>query len=260
MRTWALLVTCSWLMACGGDDGGTRRPGRDTGVDDVAGSVDVGFDDAVPGNDPGLDGAIPPDAGPDVAPPDLADPDAIAPTPDVSTDLPPRSLDCKQFYQQCVNLCPKGADNQPEDACFAACHAQLSTEGRAVADALIECVEMAGCEGLTDAGQALTCFADACSEQYFACFHGNDACKDVLTCMGGCAQGDGYNACVVTCSQDGTEEAQKQLIGILQCIGQTCCPADAAACGTPEGKQCSKDAVGVGGACFGQVSECLMGF
>ena len=258
MRTCSLFLMVV-MVGCGESGDGQGRPGGDTagGVDAL---TDVGFTDGtVPDPDGTLpDGEAPDGATPDATPPDTASPDTASPDA-ANPDLPPGTLDCKQFYQQCVSQCAKGADGQPDDACFAACHAQLSTEGRAVTDALIECVEQAGCDALTDAGQALTCFAGACSDQYFACFHGEQACKDVLTCMGGCPQGDTYNACVVTCSQDGTIEAQKQLIAILQCIGEACCPGDAAACGTEAGKQCSKDAVGLGGACFSQVSGCLMG-
>ena len=251
MRTLSVLVVLFALAACDSSDDGQRSPRSDTS----------GGDSAVT-----PDGFVAPDATDDAAAPDVGSTDGTDTPADVSVlpdtapaDVAPGTLSCKEFYQQCVSQCPKGADGQATPECFDACKPQLSVEGLAVTDALVACVDQAGCSGIADAGQALSCFANACSSQYFACFHGDQACKDVLTCMGGCAQGDGYDACVVACSQDGTEDAQQQLIAILQCIGQACCPDDAAACNTDAGKQCGKDAVGFGGACFTQASQCALG-
>ncbi len=253
MRLFALVLLLAGLVvACGGADDNQGGTDRDTASTDDSQLSDVGFDDTALGNDALPNDAVGTDAAVDTPAPDVTPVDVVA-------DLPPGTLSCKQFYQQCVAACPKGADGQPTAACFDQCRTQLSAEGETVTAALLVCVEDSGCSDITDSSQALSCFSANCSAEYFGCFSGPDECKDILTCLGGCPQGDTYNACVVTCSQEGTEPAQKHLISILQCIGEACCPADAAACGTTEGQACSKAAVQMGGDCFGPVTQCLMG-
>jgi hypothetical protein len=254
MRLFVLAMFVACLpVACGGSDDTQGGNHRDTASTPDSQMSDIGFDDT---DSPDKDAVVPGDApAPDGAEADTDHPADTA----VQPDLPPGTLTCKQFYQQCVAACPKGGDGQPTAACFDQCRTQLSAEGETVTAALLVCVEDSGCSEISDSSQALSCFSTNCSAEYFGCFSGPDECKDILTCMGACPQGDAYNACVVTCSQDGTEPAQKHLISILQCIGQACCPADAAACGTTEGQACSTAAVQMGGDCFGPVTQCLMG-
>ncbi|MBM4396926.1 MAG: hypothetical protein FJ087_14710 [Deltaproteobacteria bacterium] len=168
-------------------------------------------------------------------------------------------LDCKQFYRRCVSQCPVGADKLPDPGCFDACRVTLSANGGKTLDALLACVATSGCDAEPDDSAKLACYAGECADPYFACFHGEDSCKDVLACAQGCPQGEENGACLVACSQEGTVEAQKQIATILKCIGDECCPGDAAKCGTPQGQQCSKDVLGIGGACFALGMACVAG-
>jgi len=254
MRLFVIVMLAAGLaVACGSSDGNEGRSGHDTAVAPDSQGSDVAVDDT---DSPEKDSVVPGDVpAPDAAEADTDHPSDTA----VQPDLPPGTLSCKQFYQECVAACPKGADNQPTAACFDQCRTQLSAEGEAVTAALIVCVEDSGCKDIADASQSFSCLAEMCSTPYFACFQGTDECSAILTCMGGCPEGDAKGACVVACSQDGTVPAQQHLISILTCIGQACCPADAAACNTTEGQACSKAAVQMGGDCFGLVTQCLMG-
>jgi len=257
----ALLAGLAVACASSEDQGG---PGTDTAGVDAGGDApltDVGFA-TDPGALPDAPAEVAPEAGDEDAPADTATPDPGAPdlpveaTPDTSS---PGTQTCKQFYQECANLCPTAANGLPEPACFEACRPGLSAEGSQTLDAFLSCLANAGCDNQPDDTAKLLCYAGTCDDEYFACFHGDDTCGQVLTCMGGCPQDATNGACVVTCTQDGTVEAQKKLVGILTCIADTCCPDDAAACNTEAGKACSQGAVKMGGACFGQVTGCLVG-
>ncbi len=169
------------------------------------------------------------------------------------------NLSCKDFYRECVSQCPKGADGQPVPTCFQACHQLLSPEGATTTDAFVKCVVDSGCDLKADDQAKLACYGQTCGDTYFACFHGTSGCKDVLTCAQACPQGTTYGACVVACSQDGTVDAQKQLIAILKCISDNCCKANAADCQTPAGQQCAKDVFTpvTGGQCLQLGLACM---
>jgi hypothetical protein len=189
--------------------------------------------------------------------------EAVEVSPDMAASTPDTAglsgLTCKQFYRQCVSQCPVGADKLPDPGCFDACRVTLSADGGRVLDALLSCIATSGCDAKPDDAAKLACYAGECADPYFACFHGEDSCKDVLACAQGCPQGEGNGACLVACSQEGTVEAQKQIASILKCIGDECCPGDAAKCGTPQGQQCSKDVFQIGGACFALGMGCMAG-
>lgn len=189
-------------------------------------------------------------------PPDQAE--VVDPETSSDTILVEGSLSCKDFYRQCVNACPTTADGLPEESCFEACKPYLTTTGQADLDALLLCLDGAGCNAL-QGQEALLCFANSCFDEYTGCFQGEDKCGDVLGCMGDCPEDDENGACAITCTQEGTPEAQQALFDILGCLTDTCCPGDYAACQTPTGEDCTKEAVGFGGDCFTLATACVMG-
>lgn len=248
-RTWhfLFLAVAVVVSGCGsGGDGGGSDPGSEAG--------DTGYD---PGSLPKPDVADIP-GFPDMAPLETA-------MENVSDSLDPADtaalsdLSCKEFYLQCVSQCPLDGEGLAEEACFEACRDTLSTEGEAELDTFLGCLETSGCDIEPDDAAKWNCYVEQCDDAYFGCFHGDEDCAAVLQCIQACPQGDGYGTCVVVCTQDGEADAQKQLVKILQCIGENCCPGDAAQCQTPEGQQCSKDVFQMGGACFLLGSACLMG-
>jgi len=168
-------------------------------------------------------------------------------------------LTCKDFYLLCVSQCPLDTDGLPEEACFDACRETLSIEGEAALDTFLMCLDTSECDAEPDDSAKWNCYVNHCDDAYFGCFHGDEDCASVLKCIQACPQGDGQGACVVTCTQDGEPDAQKQLFKILKCIGENCCPDDAAQCRTPAGQQCGEDVFQVGGACFVLGTACIMG-
>jgi hypothetical protein len=267
----ALLMAVS-LHGCGSDEGsggptGGSGPAKDAQASDLGEPEDVSSAGEVAGDIAALDVVAPQGdvvAPPeDVGPADAGSSDAADLQEDAADvawpDTAPGDLSCKAFYAECVAQCPKGTDGQVDPDCFEACRATLSASGEADLDAMLGCTDAAGCADAADGAAALTCFADACLNEYLACFHGEASCTEVLQCMGACPEGEENGLCVLVCSQEGTPEAQQHLFSMLACAGEACCPGDAATCQTPDGQACSKAAFEMGGECFGLATQCLMG-
>jgi hypothetical protein len=259
----AALVLGSLLAgaSCSGGDGGTQG-----GKEVAAEAIDW---EVVPEEATGKEAEAEPQPEPQAEPASepaaepveevLAEPAPEAMGEDVTgPEIAAGTLSCKEFWGQCVTACPKDGNGLPESACYEGCKATLTTQGASDLDTYMGCMEQNGCLQAADAVGLLQCLLDHCQEAYFACFHGEQSCSQVLQCMGGCPQGDN-GKCALECTQEGTPEAQAKLMDIAECTQQACCPTDPAQCATTEGQNCAKAALQFGGDCFGQVTACAMG-
>ena len=97
--------------------------------------------------------------------------------------------------------------------------------------------------------------------EYLGCFHGDLTCGAMLQCMNGCpTTGDAAQTCLSNCLSSGSVAGQQAYYAIGDCIQQTCCPSDPAACTGTEYETCAQGAYAQQGApCYDLVMACVNG-
>jgi hypothetical protein len=155
-------------------------------------------------------------------------------------------IDCLQLYEECFPEC------NSDQACIEACYNTLSPTGKSETDAFMICLQGAGCYEAADFN---ACMVQSCFGEFLGCFHGDKTCAQVASCLDGCGSSD--QACWGDCLAEGTADVQSGFYSRAdQCLVDTCCPDDTAACSTTEGQTCIQEAMDPGGACAWPAIPC----
>ncbi len=155
-------------------------------------------------------------------------------------------IDCLQLYEDCLPTC------NGDQTCAEACYGTLSPTGKSETDAFMICLQDAGCYDDADFNQ---CMVSACFSEYLGCFHGDQSCPQVASCLDGC--GSSASACWGDCLAEGTASVQVDYYEQAdQCLVDQCCPTDVATCSTTDGTACIEEMMGPFGSCSWPALPC----
>jgi len=123
----------------------------------------------------------------------------------------------------CVQGCPGG-----NTACYSNCFFLGSDEAKEEYAAMFVCAELycfAQCEDVE--GCVSECLLDECFQEFAVCYPGTKSCKHALDCIFDCS---GNEICMGQCYDDALPAAKKQIVELLDCIGELCEEGSGAGC------------------------------
>jgi MYXO-CTERM domain-containing protein len=125
---------------------------------------------------------------------------------------------CSETYD-CIFACPEG-----DSTCEQVCLDNATPTGGAQLQAMFGCFQQFCANATGDAFQ--TCARNNCANQINACFPpeptptGDADCSAVNDCMFECGEGD--DACVEGCFEQGTAQAQTEIYNMITCFQERC--------------------------------------
>ena len=161
-----------------------------------------------------------------------------------------QGLACRDLYSDCFPACPTGPDGYVEEACAQDCVNAMTPTGQSEFNTFQNCLSQNGCFEAEDIN---ACLSQYCFGEYIGCFHGNDSCYQVQSCMNGCGSDE---ECVYACLAEGSVDAQGALYGGRdECVIEACCGGIIDDCQTDDAQACIDEMFAGGTECtFADVS------
>lgn len=210
------IAALSLIFAACGDDATPLPASNDTGTG--TGTSDIGLD--IPIEEDG--GECTPDCAGRECGDDgcgsscgdcAANSDCVA---GVCVDNTPSELSCEEIID-CIN------SSGGEQADMNNCIGQGTTEGQALINDILTCIQT-NCADATTDEEFAECQQAECQVEINACFgigEGTDSCEEVVDCLLGCTTQECGNACV----SEGTSDAQAEAIAGFNCAAESCAEA-----------------------------------